>query len=567
MQDNDTQDAAPVRAIGWRTVIAAAACVAAWSAQASEFETSDPDLKIRWDNTLKYSAAFRLKNPSAVQVAPGENTINTDDGDRNFGKGPVSNRVDWLSEFDLTYKDVGARVSGAAWYDSIYARSTDNTSPFTYNPASVPASAFPEATRNLHGRKAELLDAFLFAKGELGAMPYTVRLGKHALVYGETLFFGMNGIAGAQQPIDVVKGLSVPSTQFKELLRPVGQVSGQLQLNAAMSLGAYYQYRWDKSRLPGVGSYFSTVDFLDAGGERLFTGVDANGIPVALVHSRDRDAKNAGQGGIQFKWSPEGLGVDFGFYAARYHDKTPQVVLQPAAGSYALFYHEGVRTYGVSATTTVGEFNFSAEASVRHNVALSNAGTADLYGLVPPMFGGPAVPADNAGNPSYPVGRTAHLNLSMLASLGPSVVAREASLVGEIALNRVTAITRNASMVDPNARRDGAALRLVYEPSYRQVSSGLDLSVPIGIGYAPAGRSLALGNAFGVQHGGDLSVGLNATYESAWNASVNLTHYYGGDATPTIVTHAPQTQAQTGYTYGQALKDRDFLSLSIRRTF
>lgn len=567
MQPKQAKPPTHVRPAGWRTVLVVAACAAAWSAQASEFDTGDADLRIRWDNTLKYSAAFRLKDPSAVQVTPGENTVNTDDGDRNFGKGPVSNRLDWLTEFDLTYKDVGARVSGAAWYDTIYHRATDNTSPFTYNPASVPATEFPDATGRLHGRKAELLDAFLFAKGDLAGVPYTIRLGRHALVYGETLFFGMNGIAGAQQPIDVVKGLSVPSTQFKELLRPVGQVSGQLQLNAAMSVGAYYQYRWDKSRLPGVGSYFSSVDFLDAGGERLFAGVDAHGLPVAFTHTRDHDAKNTGQGGLQFKWSPDGLGVDFGFYAARYHDKAPQVVLQPGTGTYSLFYHEGIRTYGVSATTTVGEFNFSAEASVRHNAPLSNAGTADLYGLVPAAFGGPAAPADNAGNPTYPVGRTAHLNLSMLASLGPSFITREASLIGEIALNRVTSITRNAAMVDPNARRDGAALRMVYEPSYRQVSSGLDLSVPVGIGYAPAGRSLALGNAFGVHHGGDVSVGLNATYESAWNASLSLTHYYGGEATPTVVTHAPQTAPQTAYTYGQALKDRDFLSLSIRRTF
>jgi len=28
---------------------------------ASDFNTGNPDLKVRWDNTLKYSAAFALK--------------------------------------------------------------------------------------------------------------------------------------------------------------------------------------------------------------------------------------------------------------------------------------------------------------------------------------------------------------------------------------------------------------------------------------------------------------------------------------------------------------------------
>jgi hypothetical protein len=155
----------------------------------------------------------------------------------------------------------------------------------------------------------------------------------------------------------------------------------------------------------------------------------------------------------------------------------------------------------------------------------------------------------------------------MLASLGPSFIAREASLVGEIAWNRVTSITKNASMADPNARREGAAVRVVFEPNYRQAASGLDLSVPVGLGYAPAGRSLALGNSFGVQRGGDLSAGLNAVYESAWYVSLNYTHYFGREDSPTVVTHAAQALPQTAYTYGQALKDRDFISLSVRRTF
>jgi hypothetical protein len=545
----------------------AAAMAGMGTAQAAEIATGIPDLTVRWDNTVKYSTAFRLKDPSAAQVAPGENTINTGDGDINFGKGLVSNRADLLSELDVAYGNVGVRVSGAAWYDGVYNRATDSTFQPTANAASVTAGEFTEATRKLHGRKAELLDAFVFAKGTLGEMPFTVRAGRHALVYGETLFFGMNGIAGAQQPIDVVKGLSVPGTQFKELLRPVGQVSGQVQAGADVSIGVYYQYRWEKSRLPAAGSYFSTADFLDDGGERLFTGVDASGRPVALARARDRHAKDSGQGGVQLKWSPEGLGIDFGFYAARYHDKTPQVVLAPGLHTYSLYYHEGIRTYGASATTTLGEFNFAAEASVRHNMPLSNAGTADLFGLVPAAFGGPAAASDNSGNPVYPVGRTAHLNVSMLASLGPSFIAREASLVGEIAWNRVTSITKNASMADPNARREGAAVRVVFEPNYRQAASGLDLSVPVGLGYAPAGRSLALGNSFGVQRGGDLSAGLNAVYESAWYVSLNYTHYFGREDSPTVVTHAAQALPQTAYTYGQALKDRDFISLSVRRTF
>ncbi|MGV7207636.1 DUF1302 domain-containing protein [Oxalobacteraceae bacterium A2-2] len=519
---------------------------------AAEIDTGNPELKLRWDNTVKYSAAWRLNDPSARLTAD----ANLDDGDRNFGKGLISSRVDLLSEFDLTYGNLGARVSGAAWYDQAYNRGTDNNSPYTYNPLSVGNGDFTRDTRDLHGRKGELLDAFLFAKGEVGDMPATVRLGRHALVYGESLFFGNNGIAAAQQPIDVVKALSVPNTQFKELIRPVGQLSGQLQLRSNLSLGAYYQYRWEASVLPAAGSYFSGTDFLGEGGERLFTGPAS-----ADVRGRDLNARDSGQGGMQLRWTPEGSGVDLGFYAARYHDKTPQIVIQPLTSTYVLAYQENIKTYGASFSTTLGEANFAGEVSVRRNTALVNAGSADLFGIVPAAFGGPTVKADNSDNPSYPVGNSAHAQVSVLASLGPSFISQEASLAGEVAWNRRTSITRNAQALDPNASRDAWGVRVSYEPNYRQVLPGLDLSVPLGLSYFPKGRSSVV-SAFGTDKGGDMSIGLNGVYLSEWNIGLAYTHYYGAADTVT-----KQVGSSTVYTYKQNLKDRDFVSLTVRKTF
>jgi len=223
-------------------------------AQAFEVATGNDELKIRWDNTVKYSTGMRLKEPSSKLTAD----ANQDDGNRNFDKGSlISNRFDLLSEFDLTYRNMGFRVSGAAWYDDVYNRDNDHDSPFTVNSASVVNNKFTKATRDLHGRKAELLDYFVFGKAEVGDSLVNLRLGSHTLLYGESLFFGGNGIAAAQAPIDFVKLLSVPNTQFKELMRPIPQVSAQIQLNSTLSVGGYYQFSWDADRLPAAGSYFS----------------------------------------------------------------------------------------------------------------------------------------------------------------------------------------------------------------------------------------------------------------------------------------------------------------------
>lgn len=95
--------------VHWACVRATAAGVAAafatWSAHAHELVNQD-GLVVRWDNTLKYSSGLRLKQPASALISE----VNQDDGNRNFGKGLISNRIDWLTEVDLTYRNVGARI-------------------------------------------------------------------------------------------------------------------------------------------------------------------------------------------------------------------------------------------------------------------------------------------------------------------------------------------------------------------------------------------------------------------------------------------------------------------------
>ncbi len=293
-------------------------------AGAEQIDTGIPDLKIRWDNTIKYSAAFRTEGRDSRLTG----AANYDDGDRNFGRGLISNRVDLLSEFDLSYQGYGFRVSGADWYDTVYNRSTDNDSAGAVNSLNS-SGRFNNDTRRLHGRQVELLDAFVFGKTDIDDTTLSGRAGRHALVWGESLFFGENGIAGGQSPIDVVKALSVPNTPFKELIRPVNQVSGQWQVAPALSFGAYYQLEWRKTRLPGAGSYFSTSDNLDVGGERILAGAAPfpGAATPAFYRAGDLKARDGGQGGIQVKFQLPGGDTDFGVYATRFHAKDPNVYL------------------------------------------------------------------------------------------------------------------------------------------------------------------------------------------------------------------------------------------------
>lgn len=529
---------------------------AAWAAD--EAEDGESDVKVTWTNTVKYGAAARLngQNPALVTPFPNTNIANLDDGDRNFKKGLISNRIELLSELDaVSRQGFGARISAAGWYDSVYNSDTDNPG-FAGGavPNHLPFSDFAGKTRDLHGRKVEVRDAFVFGKADLGGMPLTARLGQHSLVWGESLFFAANAIAGGQSSFDINRLLADPTAQAKEFVLPVPQVSAQLQVSSDLALGAYVQFRHKPNRLPGVGSYFSVSDIVGPGAERMYVGPG-----VSVPRGSDMEPGNSGQFGVQAKWRVDE--TDLGFYAIRFHDKDPQQVTRLGPGfqpsGYYLAYHKATTAYGVSASRSFGEMNLAVEASVRRNQSLASAGfAADVSGALP--FPVPA--NDNRDNPAYATGNTAHINLSSIWSLQPSALWREALFVGEVAWNRLLNCKLHCAALDPRATRDAVSLRAVFEPTYRQVIPGLDLGVPIGVGWTPKGSRSSLGPvAFPAEGGGDFTIGLNGTYEQVWKFNVAYTHFFGSAGS--------LLDANRSFSYQQSRRDRDFVSLTVRRSF
>jgi hypothetical protein len=543
-----------------RSILAAAALAACAGAQAVEFDTGNPELKIRWDNTLKYSAAARLddRSPGLSRTAfgptgiVGPNNLNQDDGDNNFGRGLVSNRLDLLSEVDVSYQRIGARVSAAAWYDSVYRRATDNA---TASSNHIPASEFPAETRKLMGSHAEVLDAFVFGKFEVAEKPVTLRLGRHTLLYGESLFFGINGIAGGQAPLDLPKLLSVPNSQFKEIARPTGKLSGQIQLSKDVTVGAYANYEWQPTRMMPVGSYLSSSDTLGPGIERIYAGPAGT-----FTAAPDVEPRRGGQGGLQLRWRVDDIDTDFGLYAIRYHATTPSnlwntlVGFPPAltAQSFRWVYAEGISAYGASFAKTLGDWGLAGEISVRKNAPLASSSQSILPSI------GVNTGFNNSDNPGYAVGETGHAQLSWIASLGPSFLYREASFLGEVAWNTRMKVTRNPQMLNPNADRSATGVRMVFAPTYRQVLAGLDLTPSIGLGYT-WGKSSAVGPGFGVDKGGDFNVGLSGVYLGNWTAAVNYVRFLGPEGS--TLDNANNAQ------FMQALKDRNFVTVSLRTTF
>jgi hypothetical protein len=565
-----------------RTAIAAAALLAS-ATQAFEIDTGNPDWSVRWDNTVRLSAKYRTEaadpalKDSFRQVPTGApppapatfsfpQALNFNAGDQNFQKkGLKSARADLLSEFDAVWRrDFGLRVSAAAWYDDMLHRKTqaDNDPTIGQNPY----NEFPDHTKKIAGEKAEVLDAFVFGGWRFdNGMKLTTRAGRHALQYGESVFFGDNGIARAQGPVDIDKLQASPNAQFKEIIRPVPQLSAQLQVTPEVSVGGYVQFRWESDRLPPSGSYFSTANIPWGSQQPEFVSIPPPA-PIAgnyvLTPGSDQEPKDSGQFGLQLKWR---LGeTDLGLYYARFHDKAGQLYgnLNPAAppspfgtlpGTWFYKFPENVKTFGASASHSFGDFNVAAEASVRDDMPLRSTNM-----IFPGGFGAP--------QPQPALGHTAHLNLSTLAVFGPSFISRESSLIAEIAWNRVLSKNDPNNELDKAATRDATALQLIFTPVYRQALPGLDLGVPVGLRYALNGYSSVTGAGWGAEKTGSANIGLEGNYLSVWQFALTYTHYIG-KAVP-FVDFSPILSGGTPvFGDGNPLADRNHLALSLRRTF
>ncbi len=508
-----------------------ALCVAQM-ARGAEIDTGS-DVQLRWDTTLRTSLAARTEPQDAALLR----NSNADDGDRAFNQGLISERVDILSEADLLLPDsplgeLGAGASADGWYDAAYHGRTANRSPATFNPISVPNTRFPKDVQALQGDQAELLTATVHDRFMAGDMPVTVRLGRQTLLWGESLFSTENGIAAGQAPVDGIKALSQPLAEAKELFLPVAQAVITVAPRPGISLAAYVQPEWRPNRLPGVGSFFSTSDIFDVGGERLLDGNSA------FLRAPDRRGDGLGQFGAALKASTGD--VDFGLYALRFDAKSPQIFVVPnglssgpVLGRYGLLYPRGIGVLGASFSSFAGDSNVAGEISVRMGMPLASR--------LPPLFGARA----DAALP-YASGTTLHGQFSSQTTLPPRFFWQGATLQAEVTANAVLAVTRDPAAMAPGRQSSAAAFRCVFTPQYFQVLPRLDISLPVGLAYDIIGSSAVLADQ--TAHAGNAELGVNATWRTVWTAALTYTHFLGGPA-------------------HQALADRDFVVLAVSRTF
>lgn len=522
---------------------------AAQNASAVELVNSD-SASIRWDTTVKYNAGSRTNAPRQVFL----DNPNADDGDRSFKKNSlITNRVDLMSELDVSLKDqhsTGFRVSVAGWYDAVYRRRHVAVPANVFNQYSVAPDAFSSTARKIAGSNVELLDAFLHSGVDIGGHALTFRLGRHTLLWGESLFFTTNGIVQGQAPVDANAALTVPNILAKQVFMPVKQASFGLSLTESWSLQAYKQFEYRETRVPPPGTFFSTADLVFQGAERIIVpkafGAD-NGYLYRAQDQRPPDSK--GQYGVAAKFSDPNAGVDVGLYYLRYTDKTPQIYTTPGAGfnpasgqlgTFTFLYPREIELLGASASTTIGDANVAGEISMRRNMPLISNGQALVL-----------APGVDAEHPLHAVGRTVHFQASTIWVLPVTPVGETATLLAEVGGHHLMSVSKNAAARDTGTGNTAYGARVVLEPKWYQVASSLDLSMPVGLSYnfhkkrSPIDPSF---NGGAGPHGGQFNIGLNWTYATLWRGGLSVVRNLGADSTNNY-------------------KDRNFVILNAQYTF
>jgi len=210
----------------------------------------------------------------------------------------------------------------------------------------------------------------------------------------------------------------------------------------------------------------------------------------------------------------------------------------------------------------VGSVNYAAEVSLRHNTPLTSL-PQTVIGVV----------ADNNDHPLYAIGNSAHVNLSLIWTMPRFFLSDEPSLTMEVAYNKLTSCTRNCTptaaggfrargALDPGVDNQAAAVRATFAAPQRNVMDGLDLTPSISVGYNHGKSPVVL---LGPDNGGDVTLTLGGNYLTVWDFSLAYTAYYGKENTATYASSNPLINGN--FTFAQTLKDRNFVSLSLRRTF
>lgn len=418
-----------------KSKIALAVGIGIWGMQAQAFEIdTGPNVTTSLESVAEYTSVYRTSSPEHIERG-GQNVFtNNNDGSEYYDTGFVSNEFKLTSELHVRTEQDGLFVRGTAWYDTQIMDNDPSGDRFaTHNTDSD--ERYPSDLKNRAGHRARLLDAYLYTNRYVGEMPYSLRLGRQVINWGEGIYYsdGLNVI----NPVDIGR-VVLPNASLKDALLPTNMISGQLGLTDAFSVEAFYGLEWKGHELIPTGAFLNNQDYFGKGsngvlvdlrGElgdlaELVPGVNGeNGIVAGARYGREHDARDDGQFGVAMRYLMEDWNnTEFSLYYLNYHSKVPFLRIQKGrtyacstgqAGRfsglcglgldstvdglalldstyYDFIYPEDIRLFGLSVSGTVGDTSLAGELTYRPNAPLEPSMIYELETMAASALGGDA---------------------------------------------------------------------------------------------------------------------------------------------------------------------------------
>ncbi len=321
--------------------------------------------------------------------APGQASVNFDDGNLNYDKYDLTQAVAKVTQdLSMEFGSFGFFAKWLLFYDQVNSNFTEfhpnritaeNRGDVVITGADRANTTLPETiavgapVRNQRGDGRTLqqigADAQLFDLYLYGSLPVpgtekelSFKIGRQTLNWGESTVLLINSL-NQVNPINVNNFTRV-GFDLSELFIPTNMLSLSYELFYNATLSGFYAFEWQPVEIPAPGSFFSFVDIgtpnigdslcicfgggpedpfghrpevPDSGDGGIVAGRVSSPLdnplsgltPTSTTMRRepDRRARNDGQFGIQFKYYAEDFnnGTEVGLYYMRYHSQLPYV--------------------------------------------------------------------------------------------------------------------------------------------------------------------------------------------------------------------------------------------------
>ena len=579
------------------------------AAHSFEFKSESGALTGSFDTTVTVGGLWRAKDrdPARIAIVNGgtARSPNEDDGNLNYDKrDTVSALVKVSHDFDLKWRDYGIFLRTLYFYDHALERKDG-----------LPGEAHKRLDYDI-----ELYDAFLRGQFDIAGRKLSARVGNQVVSWGESTFLG-NGI-NVINAVDVAK-LRAPGSELKEAFLPQAMLWVSQELTDALSLEAFYQLRYRKTRLEPRGSFFSTNDFISPGGDAAYIGFgrrrDQNSplVPPAgataavaqvwVPRLPDRDPDDEGQYGVALRWAiPQIAGTELALYAMNYHSRVPLVssirgtttqALNVAAGGgsarYFADYPEDIRLFGVGVSTP-GPFGVAlqGEYSYRSNLPLQVSAIELLLatlGAANNLTGAAAAAA------AVPIGteitgyrrvKMHQLQVTGTKAFGPQLGAGQFALVGEVGYTRLklppgilfngpsvflpaagSSVGTSAGSTQPGmagyATSSSWGYRLVARLDYSNALAGGTVSPRLALSHDVKGVSPTFNEGTKA-----VSLGVNFNWNQNFQVDLAYTAFFGGRTFAGVDPLAvPAGQSAAFASSANPFIDRDFYAINFSYSF